>query len=87
MLIDTDIIPDKVFLVCVEYYDGCTFSSESGIFHIAGAFADFNNATKMAKEIKEGVFQGHKPWDSYFAGLESVYVLGELVDSPSRIDF
>jgi len=62
---------DKVHLVIVRYFDGCTFGRTCGLWKIAGAFASEADAKALEKSILDRTYDGYRPWDGYFSGFES----------------
>ena len=66
---------NELFLAVVRYSTGDTFGSSHGMWHIHGAFADYETALKELEEVtKPSPKGGYKPWEGYFESLEGIEV-------------
>jgi hypothetical protein len=69
-------IDKEVFMVVVRYTDGHSFGTTHGYWHITGVYPKASTARRLAKQIKNNKYSDYKPWDGYFASLDSVDIWG-----------
>lgn len=74
---------EKVWLVCVTYSDGDTFSNTSGLLNIPHICSQPEHAKIIADSIRRGTYMAdldmYLPWTGYFTSLENVEVLEKSV--------
>jgi len=63
-----------VWLVIVRYVTGGTFGRTLGCWHMVGAYECQSEADKVKASIRDGTYQGYKPWTGYFESLEDVEI-------------